>query len=153
MTFNLLSDPFLPVVMRSGVQKWLAFPDLVAGAASNSSDEDYPVELNWPRPDFNMASFEFCVGVISLAFDLRNEDDWRSFWLRPPNRDVLAEKLAPLAHAFCLNGEGPRFLQDYESLQGDESPIELLLIDSPGQNGQRKNLDLLTHRDRYDAFG
>ena len=155
MTFNLLSDPFLPVVMRSGVQKWLAFPDLVAGAASNSSDEDYPVELNWPRPDFNMASFEFCVGVISLAFDIHDENDWRSFWRSPPNRDALAEKLAPLAHAFCLNGEGPRFLQDqdYESLQGDETPIELLLIDSPGQNGQRKNLDLLTHRDRYDAFG
>ena len=64
MTFNLLSDPFLPVVMRSGAQRWLAFPELVAGAESNGLDEDYPVEFNWPRPDFNMASFEFCIGVV-----------------------------------------------------------------------------------------
>ena len=28
MTFNLLSDPFLPVVMRSRAQRWLAFPEL-----------------------------------------------------------------------------------------------------------------------------
>ena len=151
--FNLLSDPFLPVVMRSGAQRWLAFPELVAGAKSNGLDEDYPVEFNWPRPDFNMASFEFCIGVISLAFDMREEDDWRPFWTNPPDRDALAEKLAPFVHAFYLNGEGPRFLQDCESLQGGETPIELLLIDTPGQNGQRKNSDLLTHRDRYAALG
>ena len=151
MTFNLLSDPFLPVIMRSGAQKWLAFPDLATG--TESDNEDYPVEFNWPRPDFNMASFEFCVGVLSLAFDIHEEDDWRPFWTNPPDRDALAEKLAPLVHAFYLNGEGPRFLQDHESLQGDETSIELLLIDTPGQNGQRKNSDLLTHRDRYAALG
>ena len=153
MAFNLLSDPFLPVVMRSGAQRWLAFPELVDGAESNGLDEDYPVEFNWPRPDFNMASFEFCIGVISLAFDIRNEDDWRPFWTNPPDRDALAEKLDPFIDAFYLNGEGRRFLQDYEPLQGDETPIELLLIDTPGQNGQRKNSDLLTHRDRYAALG
>ena len=153
MTFNLLSDPFLPVVMRSGAQKWLAFPELVDGAESNGLHSDYPVEFNWPRPDFNMASFEFCIGVIALAFDIRNEDDWRPFWTNPPDRDALTEKLAPLIHAFYLNGEGPRFLQDHESLQGNETSIELLLIDTPGQNGQRKNSDLLTHRNRYTALG
>ena len=153
MTFNLLSDPFLPVIMRSGVQRWLAFPELVAGAKSNGLNEDYPVEFNWPRPDFNMASFEFCIGVVSLAFDIREEDEWRPFWTNPPDRDALAEKLSPLVSAFYLNGEGPRFLQDYEPLQGDETPIELLLIDTPGQNGQRKNSDLLTHRARYPALG
>ena len=151
--FNLLSDPFLPVVMRSRAQRWLAFPELVAGAESNGLDEDYPVEFDWPRPDFNMASFEFCIGVVSLAFDIREEDDWHPFWTNPPDRDALAEKLAPLVSAFYLNGEGPRFLQDCESLQGGETPIELLLIDTPGQNGQRKNSDLLTHRDRYPALG
>ena len=153
MTFNLLSDPFLPVVMRSGAQRWLAFPELVAGPKSNGLDEDYPVEFDWPRPDFNMASFEFCIGVVSLAFDIREEDDWHPFWTNPPDRDALAEKLAPLVSAFYLNGEGPRFLQDCESLQGGETPIELLLIDTPGQNGQRKNSDLLTHRNRYAALG
>ena len=153
MTFNLLSDPFLPVVMRSGAQRWIAFSELVTGTESNGLDEDYPVEFSWPRPDFNMASFEFCIGVVSLAFDIRDEDEWHPFWISPPDRDALAEKLAPLVHAFYLNGEGPRFLQDYESLQGDETPIELLLIDTPGQNGQRKNSDLLTHRARYPALG
>ncbi|MDE2743049.1 MAG: type I-E CRISPR-associated protein Cse1/CasA [Gemmatimonadota bacterium] len=153
MTFNLLSDPFLPVIMRSGAQRWLAFPELVTGTESNGLDEDYPVEFDWPRPDFNMASFEFCIGVISLAFDIRKEDNWRPFWTNPPDRDALTEKLVPLVPAFYLNGEGPRFLQDYEALQGDETPIELMLIDTPGQKGQRENKDLLTHRARYAGLG
>ncbi len=147
MTFNLLSDPFFPVVMQSGARRWLAFADLASG------EEDYPVEFNWPRPDFNMASFEFCIGVISLAFDIRDEDDWKELWTTPPDRHTLATKLAPFIHAFNLNGEGPRFLQDYAPLQGGETRIEFLLIDTPGQNGQRKNSDLLTHRDRYAALG
>ena len=58
---------------------------------------------------------------------------------------MRSPKSSPLLfHAFYLNSEGPCFLQDYEPLQGDETPIELLLIDTPGQNGQRKNSDLLT---------
>jgi len=100
-----------------------------------------------------MASFEFCIGVISLALDIRDADDWRLFWTSPPDQDALAEKLAPLVHAFDLNGAGPRFLQDCDPLRGDETLIESLLIDAPGQNGQRKNSDLLTHRSRYAALG
>ena len=148
MTFNLLNDPFLPVVMRSGDRKWLAFFDLMP-----SDEDDYPVEFCWPRPDFNIASFEFCIGVLSLALNIRDEDEWQEGWDSPPSQDELAAKLAPFVHAFDLNGEGPRFLQDHDSLQGAETPIEFLLIDTPGQNGQRKNSDLLTHRDRYAALG
>ena len=151
--FNLLKDPFLPVVMRSGAQRWLAFPELVAGAKSNGLDEDYPVEFNWPRPDFNMASFEFSIGVVSLAFDIREEDDWRPFWTNPPDRDALAEKLAPFVHAFYLNGEGPRFLQDCESLQGGETPLNCCLLTHQGKTASAKTRDLLTHRDRYAALG
>ncbi len=151
ITFNLLTDAFFPVVTRHEAQKWCAFPELVAGA--NGSEGDYPVEFNWPRPDFNMACFEFCVGVIALTFDIRDEDEWREFWTNPPNRDGLAQKLAPFVHAFDLNGEGPRFLQDFEPLSGAATDIESLLIDTPGQKGRRENSDLLTHRNRYAVLG
>ncbi len=150
MAFNLLCDPFVPARMRSGARKWLTFAQLAIGP---DQAEDSAVEFDWPRPDLNIASFELCIGVISLAFDIRDEDDWRELWRDPPSPDALTEKLAPLTHAFCLDGDGPRFMQDYEALKGEEIPIERLLIDTPGANGQKKNADLLTHRGRYDSLG
>ena len=150
MPFNLLTDPLFPVRMQSGVCQWRAFPNLTAAA---SHTEDVAVEFAWPRSDLNVASFEFCIGVISLAFDIRDEDDWRALWRDPPNPQALTTKLAPLTHAFDLDGDGPRFMQDSEELDGDETPIEQLLIDTPGASGQRKNADVLTHRARYLTLG
>ena len=158
MIFNLLSDLFFPVVLRSGARSWLAAPDLVQGATVSDPDEDYPVDFDWPRPDFNMASFELCIGLISLAFDIRDEDDWRLLWGNPPERSAFASKLAPFAHAFRLEGDGPRFLQDYEHFEdsvkpGEIKPVEALLIDTPGEQARKQNKDVLTHRARYDRLG
>jgi CRISPR system Cascade subunit CasA len=58
-----------------------------------------------------------------------------------------------LRPAFFLTGEGPRFLQEFDGIDGDEKPIEALLIDTPGENGQKKNADLLTHRRRCEMLG
>ena len=70
---------------------------------------------------------------------------------RGPKRP--AEAIAPFVHAFALDGDGPRFLQEFGGLDGETTPIEALLIDTPGANGQKKNADVLTHRDRYPALG
>ena len=153
MAFNLLSDPWLPVRLRSGRRKWLAVPDLADGCPSATPTGDYPIRFDWPRSDFNMASLELCVGLVSLALDIRNEDDWRDRWRSPPDSTELREELAPFVHAFWLDGDGPRAFQDLEQLDGNSSPIEALLMDSPGNEGQRKNSDLLTHRGRYERLG
>lgn len=155
MTFNLLSDRMFPVVMRGGERAWLSFPELAAGRAA---DDDYAVDFDWGRPDLDVASFEFCVGICQLIFDIRDGDDWRALWAAPPDPDDVAAKIDPLLHAFVLDGDGPRFLQDLEPFEisakdADINAIEALFIDTPGQNGQKKNADLLTHRDRFAALG
>ena len=114
---------------------------------------DAPVEFDWPRPDFNIASYEFCVGVLAVAFQPSNEL-WQKLWNEPPSRSDLEAALRPLLSAFNLNGDGPRFMQDFEAFStNDPNPVEALLIDTPGFNGQKKNADLLTHRERYAQLG
>lgn len=148
--FNLLTDSFFPVVTVSGARRWVAFEGLRQEA------EDYPVAFNWPRGDLNIAAFEFAIGVLALAYQPEDHDDWTAIWRGTGDID-LSERLAAFAFAFRLAGDaegsGPRFLQDLDPVDGDANGIEALFIDTPGINGQKKNADLLTHRGRFPALG
>jgi hypothetical protein len=82
-----------------------------------------------------------------------NEEDWKAWWHHPPPPAELEATFAPLAAAFNLDGDGPRFLQDLEDFPGDSLPIERLLIDAPGENTVERNTDLLVKRDRVALLG
>jgi CRISPR system Cascade subunit CasA len=161
MGFNVLTDRCFPVVMRSGERRWVDFAGLACGFSAFDAPEagaDYAVAFDWPRPDLDIACHELSIGVLQLCLDVQSEDDWQALWDSALGRDELAERIAPFTHAFELLGEGPRFLQDREAFEVDLkpaalSPIEGLFIDTPGQNGQKKNADVLTHRGRYPALG
>lgn len=55
---------------------------------------------------------------------------------------------APFAVAFSLDGDGPRFMQDYENLPGEPDLPETLLIEAPGAATRRNNATLLVKPDR-----
>jgi CRISPR system Cascade subunit CasA len=147
MSFNLLQNPFFPVLTRGGRHLWVSF----AGLAD--PHDDPPIEFDWPRADFNIAALEFAIGVATLAFQPLKPSDWERLWDDPPEWEAIREALSPFVYAFALDGDGPRFLQEFGGLDGESTPIEALLIDAPGANGQKKNADVLTHRDRYPALG
>ena len=69
-----------------------------------------------------------------------------------PDPDRLRERLTPYMPAFELSGEGPRFLQDFDPLEGKPNPPDMLFIDSAGQQTARNNADLMVRRGRYDAL-
>jgi CRISPR system Cascade subunit CasA len=148
MSFNVLTEPFFPVITRKGGRRWVSFPEL-----AQVEGEDAPVDFDWPRADFNIASYEFAIGVATLAFQPTKPGQWLKLWAASPTPDQAHAALAPFVHAFVLDGQGPRFMQELGGLEGEMKPIEALLINTPGENGQNKNADLLTHRDRYPALG
>ena len=135
---NLVSDPWLPVYNRNGPT--VVRPDQIA-------DPDV-LGLAWPRPDLNLACHELLIGLVYLACPPENEDAR----MEPPDQAILQAALAPLAPAFALLGDGPRFLQDFEPLEGDPNPPDMLFIDSAGSNTIRKNADLMVKRGRYEAL-
>ena len=101
----------------------------------------------------SVRAVEFAIGITTLALRPTRETDWLRLWRARPDPASLGEKLKPFLHAFELDGDGPCFLQELGGLDGETTRIEALLIDSPGVSGQKKNTDLLTHRDRYPALG
>ena len=135
---NLITDPWIPVLRRSG--RDVIRPDEIA-------DPDV-LRPDWPRPDLNLACYELLIGLVYLAHPPNGSDDRAN----PPDAAVLRLAMEPLAPAFNLLGDGPRFLQDLEPLDGEGSPPEMLFIDSAGDSTAKKNADLMVRRGRYEAL-
>lgn len=145
MPFNLIRKPWLPMRTRSGARRWIRPAEVVC-------DGDPPIAPDWPRGDFNTATYELLIGLLSVACPPATHQDWRERYRNPPSVADLDAAFAPFAQAFNLDGDGPRFCQEFGGLEGEAKPIEALLIDTPGEQGLRKNADLLTHRRRYPAL-
>ncbi len=140
MSLNLVNDPWVPV-RRSDDGPRIIRPDQIA--------EPGVIFPDWPRADLNIACLELLMGLVFLADPPANAQDWRA---RKPDAQRLRERLALLAPAFDLMGDGPRFLQDFEPLEGDPNPPDMLFIDSAGGNTARNNADLMVRRGRYPAL-
>ncbi len=108
---------------------------------------------DWPRPDLNIACLELLIGRVFLAAPPRDAEDGQD--REAPDPERLRVRLAPLAPAFALMGEGPRFMQDSDAFEAgvsDPNAPEMLFIDSAGDQTIRHSADLLVRRDRYPAL-
>ena len=140
--FNLISEPWLPVRRRSGAVEYMA-----PWQVNDRIDEDPFTGFAWPRPDFDGAAHEFLIGLLSTGAAPRDDDDWEDWWLAPPSPETLRQRFGQLAHAFGLDGPGPRFLQDLDPLDDvEERETSALLIDAPGAQTLRNNADLFVKR-------
>jgi CRISPR system Cascade subunit CasA len=140
LVLNLLTDAWLPVIRQQSGRCTIR-PAQIADVSS-----DAVIAIDWPRPDFRFATMELLIGLLATAFPPQDEDTWLDWWREPPDVAVLDGAFAPFAHAFVLDGDGPRFLQDLEDLDSGPQPIERLLIEVPGEAAIGKNTDLMVHR-------
>lgn len=141
MPLNLVTDAWIPVRTSDGGQ-WIIRPDQISEAGV--------VRPDWPRADFNLACYELLIGLVYLCDPPKHARQWRSGLT--PNPEQLREKMAPLAPAFNLDGDGPRFLQDIEPLDGEAQGVDMLFIDSSGGNTAKNNADLMVKRGRYSGL-
>jgi len=145
---NLLTDPWLPVIRRDTGRCVIRLAQIAECHAENPV-----IAIDWPRPDFRIATLEFLTGLLATVFPPEGGDAWLGCWHEPPEPAKLEAAFAPFAHAFALDGDGPRFLQDLEDLQSGAEPIERLLIEAPGDSTNSKNTDLMVHRGRVTSLG
>jgi CRISPR system Cascade subunit CasA len=134
-TFNLLKQPWLPVRRADR-----SFDHIRPADITSDIDSNPIVAIDWPRADFRVASFEFLIGLIATACPpADDEETWIEGWQKPPTSAALDAAFAPLAHAFDIDGPGPRFLQDVDELTDKTKRLETLLIEAPGENTLENN--------------
>lgn len=148
---NLVTDSWLPMRRRSGAVLRVA----PSGLTDGIDGDDPIVAFAWSRPDFDAAARELAIGLLATAcMDRLDRRAWPDWWERPPAPEELAQRLAPLAPFFALDGDGPRFMQDLDPLaDGGESEVAALLIDSPGGQTLEQNRDLFVKRRRVAVLG
>lgn len=142
---NLLEEKWLPVRRSTGQVDWIAphqitEPDIVSFAAN--------------RADFNGALAQLMIGLLQTTTPVDDEDDWEGLLDTPPTTEILQEWFAPIAEAFVLNGDGARFMQDFNltASDGAECTIDALLIDAAGGSAIDKNTDHFVKRDTIKAM-
>jgi CRISPR system Cascade subunit CasA len=147
--FNLLTYQWLPVrrARAKGAIDWISPAQL-----TGESEGGPVVAFAWPRPDFDLASHEFMIGLLAVACPPQDERDWLRRFHHLPSQDELAAAFAPYESAFFLDGDGPRFLQDFDEIVGKTLPPGFLFMDSPGDNAIEKNRDLLVKRNRVSVL-
>ena len=144
---NLLTDAWLPVIRRQTGRCVIRPAQIV-----EFHDEDAVIAIDWPRPDFRIATLELLTGLLATMIPPRDGDDWLNRWHAPPGLTELDEVFAPFAHAFALDGDGPRFLQDLEDLAFRRGTHRAAVDRDAGRSQPiNKNTDLMVHRGRASA--
>jgi len=144
--YNLMSERWIPVRRKDGTEILIRPAEIVDAHGSNPV-----VALSTVRPDFNAALLQFLVGLVQTTFAPK-DDEWFDLYEEPPTVEELDRAFGTVSSAFELEGDGPRFLQDLEELDGEDLGIDRLLIEMPGEQTLKRNTDLFQKRARVSRL-
>ncbi len=144
---NLITDPWIPVTRRSGRRERIAPWQLTDGMGT-----DPVVLVSAPRPDFNGAILELLVGLFQTEAAPGTPGEWTQWDRTPPSPEELRGVLERATAWFTLSGDGPRFMQSFESFEGRRRPISYLILDDPPEETLKRNTDHFVKRGRVSAL-
>ena len=127
VVFNLINDKWIPVRRLDGTREIIAPWQVTDNIGSNPI-----VALDANRPDFNGALIQFLIGLVQTTMAPKREISWEDKFTKSPEADELKTAFANVSHAFNLDGNSPRFMQDFDFDEGNEWGIDTLLAGMPG---------------------
>ena len=133
---NLIDEAWIEVERRSGATQRIRPAQLVEGL-----ENDPIVSFATLRSDFAGALIQFFIGLSQTAMMPPNSEAWEDKLYEPPSVEDLDAAFKVIAPAFNVDGDGPRFMQDFDSFEGEEQPVERLLIGGPGEQTLKHNKD------------
>jgi len=145
---NLINDPWIPVKTQSGKQKIIRPADI-----TDCFQTDPVISFDLPRADFQAAQVQFMLGLLYTCCMPKTDTDWAT-WMRDsgvPSPEVLHSEFKKVDFAFNLDGDGPRFMQDFDldTTKLEPKSIGSLLIDEPGEQTLKFNKDLFIKRNQF----
>lgn len=126
--FSLVRHAWLPVALEDGRRVLVRPCDI-----SEPHDGSNIVRIATGRPDCDICLTEFLIGLLAVAIGPADRA-WPALYRNPPSRAKLEAAFALLETALILEGDGCRFFQDSEELQGEITPVSALFMDSPAEH-------------------
>lgn len=122
MPYNLLDEPWIPVRTPASSRRWIAPHEL-------ANPDDPPLQVASGRPDFDGALTQMLIGLVQTAAAPETMAEWRRGFDRPPTD--LRTAFDEYRDAFWLDGEGPRFFQDFTLKRNKAKvfPVAALLLE------------------------
>lgn len=133
---NLITDAWIPIRRKNGAEESIAPWQITEG-----SPEEVITELAAPRPDFNGALIQFLIGLLQTTCAPEDSRQWRQWLQQPPEPEQLRAAFEPIAYAFELDGDGPRFMQDLKLKTEQANPVYELLVGVPTGKTLNDNTD------------
>ncbi len=147
---NLITDAWVPVIRKDGTKEKIAPHQITENLDSNPI-----VSIDSPRPDFNGALLQFFIGLMQTAFAPKRESGWLNRIDSPPSPEELRKSFSKFEHAFDLDGDGKRFMQE-EGLSSSERvnewPVSFLLIGMPTEQTVKDNKDHFVKQGNSDRL-
>ena len=134
---NLLTQAWIPVRTVDGSRT------CVSPAELSRSDL---VAFDAVRADFNGALAQFAIGLLQTTSPAESRVAWRRWLKEPPDEAMLRTWFESCETAFECDGDGARFMQDFDLRVGDVQSVGALLIEAPGESTEKKNGDLFIKR-------
>ncbi|MBD2783308.1 type I-E CRISPR-associated protein Cse1/CasA [Xenorhabdus sp. DI] len=141
---NLVKDAWLTFKMRNGGEEKLPLAAICDPAV---------VDFALPRADFQGAAYQLAIGLLQTVFAPEDKYAWHEFYQQAPTAADLQAAFNRVEHAFNLTGDGPLFMQDFDSLAEKKSTsISGLLIESPGEKTVKDNADHFIKRGQCEVI-
>lgn len=136
LNLNFCTSPYFRTRLADGSLAWSRPADFAAQGGRR------PVGFAFGHMLLDAFATELLIALYQHALAPESEDGWHDLWEEPPGPDEVAERLAAAADGFDLYGDAPAF-QDKEAAGVEPSPIARLLPVMPGEQGRRRNQDIL----------
>ncbi|WP_127076246.1 type I-E CRISPR-associated protein Cse1/CasA [Rhodomicrobium lacus] len=124
--YSLAAEPWLPVATVEGEREFIRLRDI------GRTDL---LRIDTGRADCDISVTEFMIGLIAISMGPTDNYDWPDRFETPPTPDEIDAAIAPFVHALVLDGDGPRFFQDFENLEllndAAREPIASLFMETP----------------------
>ncbi len=121
--YSLAVEPWLPVATKDSARMFIPISDI---------GRPDLLRVDTGRPDCDISLTEFLIGLLAISIGPSGNREWKWHYQTPPSPKEIEAAIKPFAHALVLDGEGPRFFQDFEPLEGGaEEPVASLFMDTP----------------------
>jgi CRISPR system Cascade subunit CasA len=145
--YSLAGRAWIPVALSNGQRAFIRPCEI-----SETYEGHTILRIATGRADCDISLTEFLIGLLAVTMAPPGPIAWKKRYRTPPTRDELSAAFARLEPALRLDGDGPRFFQDRDPLEGKPNGIDALFIDAPGDSTIQDNADHFVKRGRTSAL-